>query len=57
MLCLALIVMLFMVAGPISRFPGQGGLNIISRVMGLILSSIALTNGVDAIKTVFNLPI
>jgi len=54
-LCLALIVVLFMVAGSISRFLGQGGLNIISRVMGLVLSSIALTNGLDSIKTIFNL--
>jgi multiple antibiotic resistance protein len=54
-LCLALIIVLFMAAGRISRFLGRGGLNIISRVMGLILSSIALTNGIDAIKTVFNL--
>ena len=55
-LCLALIVLLFMAATRISGFLGLGGLNIISRVMGLILSSIALTNGVEAIKTVFNLP-
>jgi multiple antibiotic resistance protein len=54
-LCLALIILLFMVAGRISRFLGQGGLNIISRVMGLILSSIAITNGIDSIKAVFNL--
>jgi multiple antibiotic resistance protein len=54
-LCLALIVLVFMVSARISRFLGRGGLNIISRVMGLILSSIALTNGVDSIKTVFNM--
>jgi multiple antibiotic resistance protein len=54
-LCLALIILLFMVAGRISRILGQGGLNIISRVMGLILSSIAITNGIDSIKAVFNL--
>jgi multiple antibiotic resistance protein len=53
--CLALIILLFMLAGHISRFLGRGGLNIISRVMGLVLSSIALTNGIDSIKTIFNL--
>lgn len=53
--CLALIILLFIVAGHISRFLGRGGLNIISRVMGLILASIALTNGIDSIKTIFNL--
>ena len=53
--CLALIILLFIVAGHISRFLGRGGLNIISRVMGLILSSIALTSGIDSIKTIFNL--
>jgi multiple antibiotic resistance protein len=54
-LCLALIILLFLTAGRISGFLGQGGLNIISRVMGLVLSSFAITNGVDSIKTIFNL--
>ena len=53
---LALIVFIFLAAGPINSVLGKGGLNIISRVMGLILSSIALTNGVAAIKLVFGLP-
>jgi multiple antibiotic resistance protein len=54
-LSLGLIVLLFIAAGPISKVLGKGGLNIISRVMGLILSSIALTNGIAAIKLVFGL--
>ena len=52
---LALIVLIFLAAGPIQQVLGRGGLNIISRVMGLILSSIALTNGIAAIKLVFGL--
>jgi multiple antibiotic resistance protein len=52
---LMLIVLLFLGARPIQRALGKGGLNIISRVMGLILSSIALRNGADAIKLVFGI--
>jgi multiple antibiotic resistance protein len=54
-LCLAVVVMLFLAAGPISTALGRGGLSIMSRVMGLILSSIAMTNGIAAIKLVFGL--
>jgi multiple antibiotic resistance protein len=54
-LSLLVIVLCFIASGPISKVLGQGGLNIISRVMGLILSSIALTNGVAAVKLVFGL--
>jgi multiple antibiotic resistance protein len=52
---LGLILLLFIAAGPISKVLGKGGLSIISRVMGLILSSIALTSGVAAIKLVFGI--
>jgi multiple antibiotic resistance protein len=54
-LCLVLNVLVFVAASPISKVLGKGGLSIISRVMGLILSSIALTNGIAAIKLVFGL--
>jgi len=47
---LALIVLIYLAAEPINRLLGKGGLNVISRVMGLILSSIAVTNGIVAIK-------
>lgn len=53
--CLALIVGLFLSSRPIHRVLGRAGLNICSRIMGLILCSIALRNGIDAIKVVFNL--
>jgi multiple antibiotic resistance protein len=53
--CLAVIALIFLAAEPINRMLGRGGINIITRVMGLILSSIALTNAVAAIKTIFGL--
>lgn len=53
---LGVIVLIFLAAGPIQQVLGRGGLNIISRVMGLILSSIALTNGIAALKVIFGLP-
>lgn len=54
-ICLAMIVLIFFAAEPISRLLGKGGISTISRVMGLILSSIAVTNGIVAIKLVFGL--
>ena len=54
-LCLTIVVLIYFAAEPISRVLGKGGLSTISRVMGLILSSIAVTNGVVAIKLVFGL--
>jgi multiple antibiotic resistance protein len=54
-ICLALIVLIFFAAKPINRLLGKGGLSVISRVMGLILSSIAMTNGIAAVKLVFGL--
>jgi multiple antibiotic resistance protein len=54
-ICLAMVALIYLAARPISRLLGKGGLNTTSRVMGLILSSIAVTNGVVAIKLVFGL--
>ena len=54
-ICLTLVVLIYFAAEPINRLLGKGGLSIISRVMGLILSSIAVTNGVVAVKLVFGL--
>jgi len=54
-LCLVVVVLIFFAAQPISRAIGRGGLATVSRVMGLILSSIAVTNGVKAIKAIFGL--
>ena len=52
---LALTVVIFFAAEPINKALGRGGLGTISRVMGLILASIAVTNGITAIKHVFRL--
>ena len=52
---LVVIVLIYLIAEPINKLLGKGGLNVISRVMGLILSSIAVTNGIVAIKLVFGL--
>jgi len=52
---LVVVVLIYLVAEPINKLLGKGGLNVISRVMGLILSSIAVTNGIVAVKLVFGL--
>ena len=54
-ICLAVVVLIFFAAQPINKAIGRGGLGTMSRVMGLILSSIAVTNGVTAIKLIFGL--
>lgn len=52
---LVVVVLIYLVAEPINKLLGKGGLSVISRVMGLILSSIAVTNGIVAIKLIFGL--
>lgn len=54
-LCMVLLFGLFAAAGLISRLLGRPGIEIISRVFGLILSSIAVTNMIAAIKLSFGL--
>ena len=46
---------LMLSAGFINRFLGQSGASVISRVMGLILSSVATTNALEGIKAYFDL--
>jgi hypothetical protein len=56
MLMLSVIIISFLLmlaAGFISRLIGDGGASIISRVMGLILASIATTNVLEGIKEYF----
>jgi multiple antibiotic resistance protein len=55
-LCLALLFGVFTAAGVISRVLGKPGIEIVSRVFGLILASIAVTNMIAAIKLSFGLP-
>jgi multiple antibiotic resistance protein len=40
-------------ASPITRIIGEGGANIISRVMGMILASVAATEVLEGIKHYF----
>lgn len=53
--CLAVLFVVFAMAGGLSRLLGRGGIEIVTRVFGLILTSIAVTNLVVAIKLSFNL--
>jgi len=56
MLLVLLIVMVFMLAASwVHRLIGNSGASIISRVMGLILASVAVANVLEGIKTYFAL--
>jgi multiple antibiotic resistance protein len=54
-LCLLILFVLFALAGAIFRVLGKPGVEIVSRVFGLVLASIAVTNLVVAIKLSFGL--
>lgn len=56
-LCLAILFGMFAAASLIFRVLGRPGVEIVSRVFGLILASIAVTSLVIAIKSSFGLPI
>ncbi len=45
--------LLMVFAGRISRVIGEGGASIVSRVMGLVLASIAATNVLAGVKEYF----
>ena len=51
---LALTLLLFFIAAPIQRVIGSSGASIVSRVMGLILASVAVDNILRAITTYFD---
>jgi multiple antibiotic resistance protein len=56
MLCVLLVVMIFMLAASkVHRLIDDSGVSIISCVMGLILSSVAVTNALAGIKEYFSL--
>lgn len=55
LLCMVLLFGLFAAAGMISRVLGRPGIEIVSRVFGLILASIAITGMIVAIKLSFGL--
>ena len=52
---LAVIALIYFAAEPINRLLGKGGLSVDFPGDGMILSSIAVTNGIVAIKLVFGL--
>ena len=54
-LCLACLFVLFALAGFLFRILGRSGIEIISRVFGLILCSIAVNGLIIAIKLSFHL--
>ncbi|MCA0305161.1 MAG: MarC family protein [Proteobacteria bacterium] len=54
--CLVALFVGFALSSVLSRLLGRGGIEIVSRVFGLILTSIAVTNLIVAIKLSFGLP-
>ncbi len=55
LLVLAIVLLFMLTASYIHRFIGNSGASIISRVMGLILASVAIANMLDGIKVYFSL--
>ncbi|TAJ38373.1 MAG: MarC family protein, partial [Reyranella sp.] len=53
--CLAIFFVIYAAAGAVFRLLGKPGVEIVSRVFGLILSSIAVTGLIVAIKLSFGL--
>jgi multiple antibiotic resistance protein len=54
-LCLLLLFLVLSLSSWISRFLGRAGIEVVSRVFGLILTSVAVTNIIIAIKSSFHL--
>ena len=52
---LIIVLILLLLAGKVHKIIGDAGASIISRVMGLILSAVAVANIIDGIKESFNL--
>lgn len=56
MVCVLLLTLVaLLLAGPIHRIIGQSGASIISRVMGILLTSVAVSNMIEGIKLSFNI--
>ena len=54
-ICLAILLGIYAMASFLYRVLGRGGIEIVSRVFGLIVASIAVNNLIIAIKLSFNL--
>jgi multiple antibiotic resistance protein len=54
-MCLALLLGIYAVSGLLFRVLGRGGIEVVSRVFGLVVASIAVHNLVIATKLTFNL--
>jgi multiple antibiotic resistance protein len=52
---LAIVLILLLLAAKVHKIIGDGGASVISRVMGLILSSVAISNIIEGIKESFHL--
>lgn len=52
---LLIVLILLLLAGKVHKIIGDAGASIISRVMGLILSAVAVANIIEGIKESFNL--
>jgi multiple antibiotic resistance protein len=52
---LIIVLVLLLLSAKVHKIIGEAGASIISRVMGLILSAVAVANIVDGIKDSFNL--
>ena len=52
---LVIVLILLLLAGKVHRFIGDGGSSVISRVMGIILASVAIANVLEGIKVYFGL--
>ncbi|HLG45685.1 MAG TPA: MarC family protein [Reyranella sp.] len=55
-ICLAILLGIYAMASFLYRMLGRGGIEVISRVFGLVVASIAVHNLIIAIKLSFNLP-
>jgi multiple antibiotic resistance protein len=54
--CLSVHLLSFFLSGYVMRWLGTRGIEIVSRVFGLVLTSVAVNGIIVAIKVSFNLP-
>lgn len=54
-LCLLFLFLMFLISEIVQRILGRGGIEVITRIFGLIITSLAVTNIITAIKISFNM--